>query len=119
MRELLAQNGVSVTERDYFKEPFEEAELRALAAEAGDAGAIFASRSPALKKRGLTAAELSEERKVALMLEEPRLVRRPMVRIEGRLVIGASLKAVGEALAVGFARQEPGSFILTSPAPIR
>ena len=98
MRELLAQNGVSVTERDYFKEPFAETELRALAAEAGDVGAIFASRSPSLKRQGLNAAELSDDRKVALMLEEPRLVRRPMVRLNGRLVIGASLKAVTEAL---------------------
>ena len=98
MRELLAQNGVSVTERDYFKEPFAETELRALAAEAGDAGAIFASRSPSLKKRGLTAADLSDDRKIALMLEEPRLVRRPILRLNGRLVIGASLKAVADAL---------------------
>lgn len=100
MRELLVQKGYAVAERDYFKEPFSEAELRGLIAEAGEAGAaaVFASRSPALKKRGLAAAELSDERKVSLMLEEPRLVRRPIVRLGDRLIIGASVKAITEAL---------------------
>ncbi len=94
------QNGVTVTERDYFKEPFTEQELSDLVAEVGDPGvsAMFASRSPSLKKMGLTAAELSDERKFSLMLEEPRLVRRPLVRLGGTLLIGASVKAITEAL---------------------
>ena len=95
------QNGLSVTERDYFKEPFTESELNDLVSEAGEPGvsAMFASRSPSLKKMGLTAAELSDERKLALMLEEPRLVRRPIVRLGDRLLIGANVKAIAEALA--------------------
>ncbi len=95
------QSGLSVTERDYFKEPFTEAELRGLIAEVGESGvaAIFASRSPSLKKMGLNPAELSDERKVSLMLEEPRLVRRPIVRLGDGLIIGASVKAITEALA--------------------
>ena len=94
------QNGVSVTERDYFKEPFTEQELGELIAEAGDTGVtgLFASRSPSLKKMGLVASELSDERKVSLMLEEPRLVRRPIVRLGDRLLIGANIKAITEAL---------------------
>lgn len=102
MRELLAQNGVAITERDYFKEPFTAAELRALAAAAGapGIGALFASRSPALKKRGLNAADLSDDRKLELMLEEPRLVRRPIVQLaDDRLIIGANLKTVAEAIS--------------------
>ena len=101
MRELLVQNGLSVSERDYFKEPFTEDELRQLIAEVGEPGvsAMFASRSPSLKKMGLNPAELSDERKVSLMLEEPRLVRRPIVRLGDRLIIGASVKVITEALA--------------------
>lgn len=95
------QNGLSVSERDYFKEPFTEDELRELIAEVGEPGvtAMFASRSPSLKKMGLDPAELSDERKVSLMLEEPRLVRRPIVRLGDRLIIGASVKVITEALA--------------------
>ncbi len=94
------QNGCQLEERDYFKEPFTEAELRDLVIAAGAPGvsAIFASRSPSLKKLGLNAAELSDDRKVSLMLEEPRLVRRPIIRLGDRLIIGASLKAIAEAI---------------------
>ena len=94
------QSGYTVAERDYFKEPFGEAELRDLIAEAGEPGvsAMFASRSPSLKKMGLNAAELSDERKVSLMLAEPRLVRRPIVRLGDRLIIGASVKVITQAL---------------------
>lgn len=94
------QNGLSVAERDYFKEPFTEDELRELIAEVGEPGvsAMFASRSPSLKKMGLDPAELSDERKVSLMLEEPRLVRRPIVRLDDRLIIGASVKVITQAL---------------------
>ncbi|MXZ91988.1 MAG: hypothetical protein F4W95_03255 [Chloroflexi bacterium] len=94
------QNGLSVSERDYFKEPFTEGELRQLIAEVGEPGvsAMFASRSPSLKKMGLDPAELSDERKVSLMLEEPRLVRRPIVRLDDRLIIGASVKVITQAL---------------------
>ena len=94
------QNGLSVAERDYFKEPFTEDELRQLIAEVGEPGvsAMFASRSPSLKKMGLDPADLSDERKVSLMLEEPRLVRRPIVRLDDRLIIGASVKVITQAL---------------------
>lgn len=94
------QNGCQLEERDYFKEPFTEAELRDLVSAAGEPGvsAIFASRSPSLKKLGLNAAELSDDRKVSLMLEEPRLLRRPIIRLGDRLIIGASLKAITEAI---------------------
>ena len=94
------QNGLSVSERDYFKEPFTEGELRQLIDEVGEPGvsAMFASRSPSLKKMGLDPAELSDERKVSLMLEEPRLVRRPIIRLGDRLIIGASVKVITQAL---------------------
>jgi arsenate reductase-like glutaredoxin family protein len=100
VRELLVQNGYTVEERDYFKEPFTEAELLDLVAEVGEPGvsAVFAARSPSLKKMGLTAAELSDDRKLSLMLDEPRLVRRPIIRLGDRLIIGASVKAITEAL---------------------
>ncbi len=100
MRELLVQNGYTVEERDYFKEPFTETELRELVTEVGDPGVtgLFAARSPSLKKMGLNAGDLSDERKLALMLEEPRLVRRPIVRLGDRLVVGASVKVMTEAL---------------------
>ena len=95
---MLLQNGVQLEERDYFKEPFSEAELLELSQGTG-ISAMFASRSPSLKKLGLADKVLSEGEMVSLMLQEPRLVRRPLVRMDGKLLVGANIKAVEAALA--------------------
>ncbi len=94
---MLLQNGVQVHERDYFKDPFTGQELSDLASSVG-VSQIFASRSPSLKKMGLGAEDLSETDMLDLMLKEPRLVRRPLVRLGEHLLVGANLKAVQAAL---------------------
>jgi arsenate reductase-like glutaredoxin family protein len=94
---LLLQKGVQVEERDYFKEPFTEAEIKDLAGDAG-LSQLFARRSPSLKNLGLAGKELSDAEMLGLMLQEPRLVRRPLVRIGAQLLIGANLKAIEAAL---------------------
>ena len=91
------QNGVQLEERDYFKDPFSESELRELAQGVG-ISQMFARRSPSLKKLGLADKDLSEGEMVSLMLQEPRLVRRPLVLMDGKLLVGANLKAVEAAL---------------------
>ena len=95
---MLLQNGVSLEERDFFKEPFTEQEIRELAKDVG-VSQIFARRSPSLKQMGLAEGELTDEKMVELMLQEPRLVRRPLVNLGGKLLIGANLKVVEAALA--------------------
>ena len=57
---------------------------------AGGLGEIFSRRSPSLKAMGLADKELSEPEMLQLMLKEPRLVRRPLVRIGERLLVGAN-----------------------------
>ena len=94
---MLLQNGVELAERDFFKEPFTEAEIRELAGSAS-IDQIFARRSPSLKQMGKADQELSESEMVALMLQEPRLVRRPLVLLGGKLLIGANIKTVQAAL---------------------
>lgn len=95
---MLLQNGVQVRERDYFKDPFTRQELTDLASSVG-ISQVFASRSPSLKKMGLAGQDLSEAEMLDLMLKEPRLVRRPLVRLGDRLLVGANLKVVQAALA--------------------
>ncbi|MBI2872135.1 MAG: hypothetical protein HYY00_02970 [Chloroflexi bacterium] len=87
-------------ERDFFKERFSEGELRELLGSIPPSQA-FAWRSPTARARGLRpSAEglrpeaLSEDDLLRLMLEEPRLVRRPLVRVGDRLLVGANLKAL-------------------------
>ena len=97
MRELLLQKGVSVDERDYFKDRLTAQEISNLAKNVG-MSEIFAWRSPSFKKLGLIASEVTDEQMATLILEEPRLLKRPIVRIGEQLIIGGSLKAIEEAV---------------------
>lgn len=94
---MLLQHGLDIKERDFFKEPFSEAEIREVAGSVG-IDQLFARRSPSLKQMGLADKELTDAEMVELMLKEPRLVRRPLVRLGGQLLIGANIKAVEAAL---------------------
>ena len=94
---MLLQNDIELEERDFFKKPFSEAEIRELASSAS-IDQLFTRRSPRLKQMGKTDQELSESEMVELMLQEPKLVRRPLVQLGGRLLVGANIKAVEAAL---------------------
>ncbi|NQW23177.1 MAG: hypothetical protein HQ475_07010 [SAR202 cluster bacterium] len=60
---------------------------------------IFARRSPSLKKMGLADQALSDDEMVKLMLEEPKLVRRPLIKVGNKLMVGAGNAVVEEAIA--------------------
>ena len=62
---------------------------------------IFSWRSPSFKALGLAAESLSTEDMLRLMGQEPRLIRRPIIRIGDKLVIGANLKTIEAALQEG------------------
>ena len=92
------QNDFELTERDYFKETFSEAEIREMAALAG-VDQIFARRSPSLKQMGLANRDLSEDEMVNLMLQEPKLVRRPLIRVGDRVFAGGSVSVLDSVVA--------------------
>ena len=94
---MLLQKGIELAERDYFKEPLRAEELDELAGLAPLAE-LFAWRSPSLKQLGLAGQELAEGELRRLILEEPRLLRRPITRLGNRLIIGANLKSLEAAL---------------------
>jgi arsenate reductase len=85
-------------ERDYFKEPLTEEEIREMAALVG-IDQIFARRSPSLKQMGLAGQELSEDEMVRLMLQEPKLVRRPMIRVGDQLFVGGGAAVLDSVVA--------------------
>ena len=95
---MLLQNGIEVSDRDFFKEALSETEIRELAAMVGTEN-IFARRSPSLKKLGLADKELSDDEMIDLMLQEPKLVRRPLLKVGGTLMVGAGNAAVDAAIA--------------------
>lgn len=91
-RQFLLNKGVHYTERDIFKHPFTEVELRAIVARR-PIQEIFSFRSPSVKALGLVPEQLSEEDMIRAMLDEPRLIRRPLL-------------TTGQALAVGFDEEQ-------------
>ena len=98
MRAWLHEKGLETEDRDFFQEKFTESELRQLI-EGRKPADVFSWNSPSFKALGRPADSLSEDEMVQLMLNEPRLIRRPLVVVNGQLVIGGSQKALEAALA--------------------
>ena len=58
---------------------------------------VFSWRSPSARKLGLDKDTVSPDELVSLMVDEPRLIRRPLIQVEGRLIVGTDKKAMAEA----------------------
>ena len=87
------QDGVELEERDFFADPFTEPEIRDLFGER-DPADFFSWSSPSFRKMGLKRDELSSDRLIEMMVEEPRLVRRPLVKLADDLIVGTDRKAM-------------------------
>jgi arsenate reductase len=77
-----------MNERDFFKTPFGRSEIEQLL-QGKPASEMFNFRSPSFKQLGFEREKLSDEELIDLMLKEPRLVRRPVVRIDGKVYFSA------------------------------
>ena len=87
---------MEINERDFFKNPFKRAEIDGLLLDK-PASEMFNFRSPSFKQLGMERDKLTDNELINLMLKEPRLVRRPIVRIGGKVYFGAD-KSVLESL---------------------
>ena len=92
------QHGLEVTDRDFFKDTLSESEIRDLASMVGTEN-IFARRSPSLKKIGLSDKELSDDEMINLMLQEPKLVRRPLFKVGNKLMVGGGSSSLESAIS--------------------
>ncbi len=97
MRAWLHEKGFETEDRDFFQDKLSETELRQLI-EGRKPADLFSWNSPSFKALGRPAESLSEDEMVQLMLDEPRLIRRPLVVVNGQMVIGGSQKALEAAL---------------------
>ena len=88
MKAVLSQAGATtIEERDFFKDPFSWDELEELIAK-DDPTKFFSFRSPSFKKLGLQKDSLERDQIISLMLEEPRLIKRPIVKIGDLVILG-------------------------------
>ena len=82
-------------ERDFFKEPFTEKELRKIIGTYPIAK-VFSNRSLSFKKLNLELDSLTDDDMVDLMLQEPRLIKRPLIRYGDKLIIGNKKSEIDE-----------------------
>ncbi|GEM_PF-441131 len=102
MKAWLSLSGADVELRDFFEFPFTESELRTLLGERLPSEQ-FSWNSPSWRQLGLNREDLSEDNLVGLMLTEPRLIRRPLIEINGKLLAPISNPdQIKEALAEAF-----------------
>jgi Spx/MgsR family transcriptional regulator len=96
-KEFLSQKKVEIKERDFFKNPFTRAEIEDLL-RGKAASEMFNYRSPSFKQLGLDKDKLSNNELIDLMLKEPRLVRRPVVQIDGNVYFSADKKRLEDLI---------------------
>ena len=96
MKASLSQRDIEIDERDFFRDPFTEDELRGLLGNTPPSE-IFSWRSPSMKKMNLNKDELSNDDLIRLMVQEPRLVRRPLIEVNGQIIVGSDKQAMSEA----------------------
>jgi arsenate reductase-like glutaredoxin family protein len=79
--------GIELDERDYAKNPLNEAELKTLFGAAGlDPRDFLNPKSPAYKALDLREKKLTAPETIKLMARDPNLIKRPIV-IAGKTVI--------------------------------
>jgi len=88
---------VEFNDRDFFKEPFTREEIKALLQDK-PASDMFSFKSPSFKALELDQAKLKDNDLINLMLKEPRLIRRPVVKISTDVYFGADAKVLDVVL---------------------
>ena len=85
MRAWLLQQDIELQARDFFADRFSEEDLRAVF---GDrpVSEFFSWVSPSYRKLGLDRKSLDDDRLIAMMLQQPRFIRRPMIVVNGELL---------------------------------
>ena len=71
--------------RDFFSDPFSDDELRRLIGD-GPVADFFSWVSPSWRKLDLDRESMDDDRLIEMMLEEPRLIRRPLIAVDGELL---------------------------------
>ena len=92
-----ANHGAAYEEREFFKQPLSTKELEGLIGRR-EVSDFFSRRSPSVKKMGLDVDALDDAAMKRLMREEPRLMRRPVLTVGRKVLIGFDPDAWDDAL---------------------
>lgn len=98
MRVLVRKLGADVEERDYAKSPLTRAEVTAIVDAAGGVAEVLNTRHAAARDRGWKDKPPARATFIAAVLEEPNLLRRPIL-VDGKtVVVGKDEAALKKAL---------------------
>jgi Spx/MgsR family transcriptional regulator len=98
----LEKSGAHFQSRDYFRQRFDRNELQIVLAKAGlKPSDILSTRSKVYAARDLGSLNLSDDELVDLMLEEPTLLKRPLVIGNGLTVVGHNASKLTELIEAG------------------
>lgn len=99
LRALLGERGVEFESIDYHVTGIEEGELRELLRKLGSGPReVLRMREPLVKELGLDRPEIGDDELIALMVEHPALVQRPIVVSGGRAVLARPIERALEVL---------------------
>lgn len=87
------QNNIPFDQRDFFKKPFSRAEIIKLL-KGRPATEMFNERSPSARKLDREVSLYSDDELIDLMVIEPRLIRRPVVKIDGKVYFSADARVL-------------------------
>ena len=87
----LAELGIEVEIRDYFKKPLEAAELETLLPQ--DPSPMLGTKSPKYKELGLKDRKLSKDEAIAWMMQDNNLLKRPILVHPNGVIIGFDASA--------------------------
>jgi Spx/MgsR family transcriptional regulator len=96
-RKALSAAGRDAVERDFFKDPLAREEIMRIASLVS-VSEMFSWNSPSSKPYRDRKGEMSDDELVTLMLNEPRLVRRPILIIGDRVLFGFRAREYEAAL---------------------
>ena len=90
------QDGVELEERDFFSDRFTEPELRQLLGNR-EPSEFFSWSSPSFRKMHLKREHLTGAQLIEMMFDEPRLIRRPLIRVGDDLIVVTDKTAMSQA----------------------
>ena len=96
-RVRLAELGIEVQIRDYYKKPLEAAELEELLP--ADPTPMLGTKSPKFKELGLKERRLSKTEAIDLVVQDNNLLKRPILVHPKGTVIGFDAEAYARLLA--------------------
>lgn len=98
--EILKESDVDYERREFFKDRFTKEELRTLLEQNNlTVQDVISTRSTPYKQHDLANRDLTDDEILDLMIEDPRLLRRPIVISGDTVIIGHNEKQLRELVA--------------------